>query len=307
MNRSKLTWIAALGLVLAACGGDNKDDEGATTSEGSAGKQTAAKAAQADDSKADEQPSSGTTGPGSWKRIGKADEYKQIIGGVVQGGALYHAVRDGTLYKTDLATGKLETISRKPDFGGIRWLLTTGDQMLSIERNGTVYTIGTDASREPAGKAGAYKDSIAAAAVPGKLFTIEKDGTFYITDLTTMGWTSLKKSDYGNTRYMLASGDKVVTVEKDGSAFRIDTSSPKGSWANLGDNELWKGTRAAAFHGGELYRIGADGALYRVAWPKGDNTALGKPDFQHVVWMGSDGSSLITLEKDGSLYRVATE
>lgn len=305
MSKQTIVTVAALALVLGACSESKSGDKPATSAGKTSDKTSDKTSGKTDKSNVPAQPSSGTTGPGSWKRITKSDMYKRAIGAVVHAGALYHAVADGTFYRTDLATGKIATVSRKPDFGSIRWLMDAGTTMLSLEKDGTVYKISPDASRQAVGKRGNYKDTIAAAVADGNLYTIERDGRFFITNLQTMNWTSLKKADYANTRYMLATNGHVVTVERDGSAFKVVPA--KGQWWSLGPNELWRGTRAAAFHGGTLYRVGGDGRLRQVEMKKGVNTPVGKPDFQHVVWMGSDGSSLITLEKDGSLYRVQTK
>lgn len=302
-----LLWVVALGASAGACGSEKKDDPAvADPKVGDTQKDKPPAGDQAPAKTADQQPSSGTKGPGSWKRITKADEFKAIIAGVVHSGAVYHAVKDGTFYKTDLESGKVETVSRKPDFGDIQWLMDAGDYMVSVEKGGTVYKISSDASREQMGKTGTYKDSIAAATADGKLFTIERDGRFYVTNLADMGYTSLKAADYASTNYMMATAGKVVSVEKDGSAFNVVTEG-KGKWFSLGPNDLWKGSKAATFHGGKPYRVGPDGKLYVVSWPDGKNTAIGQPDFGHVVWMGSTDGSLITLEKDGSLYRVEAE
>jgi hypothetical protein len=303
------TAVALASLVFTACGGSEKNpDESDTEAPAKAEPKADEGEAQTIEPKAEatpEQPSSGTTGPGSWKRITKSDDYKAIIGAAVHDGRLFHAVKDGTLYATDLSSGAIETVSRKPDFGGVRWMMHGGAFMLSLERDGTVYKIGADASREAMGTPGAYSDTIAATASAGHLYTIEKDGTLYDTDLTTMKWKTIGKAEYSDTRAMYAGDDHLFTVEKDGSAFHIDPAG--GDWYNVGPNDAWKKTLAATYEAGTLFRVAKDGVLYAVdISDKGTMTALGKPDFAHVRWMGATGGALLTLEKDGSLYRVAT-
>ncbi len=301
MNKTTVAILSSL-LLVAACGGDKTNDKAGQSKQG----ETKSGAAAPADQGGEAQPSSGTKGPGSWVRITKNDGFKQLIGGVIADGTLYHAVADGTLYATDLASGAQKTISRKPDFGGVRWMFAHGGSLYSLERDGTLWSIDpATAARKPVGEQGGFSDTAAAAAAGENLFTVEKDGTLYRTPLATGAWKQIGKADFEDTRRMFGDDSgKLVSVEKDGSAFNVDTA--KGDWFNRGDNGAWKHVRAAAFVKGSLYRVTSDGVLARVD-DKGALTPLGQPDFAHVVWMGSDGNALITLETDGSLYRVAVE
>jgi len=303
MSKTTVAILSSL-LLVAACGNDNAKNDKASADKAGADKAGAAAADKA--SAGEAQPNSGSKGPGSWVRITKNDGFKELIGGAIAGGTLYHAVKDGTLYATDLASGEQKTISRKPDFGAVRWMFANGDALYSLDRDGTLWSIDAKtAARKAVGEKRGFSDTIAAASAGDNMFTVEKDGKLYRTPLATGSWKQIGKADFADTRLMFGGANgKLVSVEKDGSAFNLDTA--KGDWFNRGDNGKWKHVRAAAWVGDKLYRVTSDGVLATVD-EKGAVTPLGQPDFAHVVWMGSDGTSLITLETDGSLYRVAVE
>ncbi len=161
---------------------------------------------------------------------------------------------------------------------------------------------GQQAAKRAIGDPGAWRGTIAAAALDGKLYTIESSGALYVTDPATGRWQQLGQPEFGNTAFLFALSDGLATIETDGSLYLVNSAD--GSWKQSGQAGDWKGTIAGAVLGGKLYTASSSGALYVTDPASGAWKQLGKADFAGTAFMFAPGNALATIEKDGSLYLV---
>jgi hypothetical protein len=84
----------------------------------------------------------------------------------------------------------------------------------------------------------------------------------------------------------------------------LPAADTPGSYERVGEAGAWKGTLVGTGHAGRLYTIDAGGALYATDPQTGNWRQIGKADFANTSRLFSAGASLLSLEKDGSLYRV---
>ena len=83
-----------------------------------------------------------------------------------------------------------------------------------------------------------------------------------------------------------------------GSSFR---QAQGGLHANPGE---WANTIALTTHGGDLYTVEANGALYRTNLSNGQWVKIGNSEFAATTFMFADNRNLYTIENSGSLYRI---
>jgi len=72
------------------------------------------------------------------------------------------------------------------------------------------------------GRAGDWKNTMAATAFGGFLYTVESTGILYKTTLTTGGWEPLGNAEFGGTIWLANDGSSLYSLEKSGSLYEID-------------------------------------------------------------------------------------
>lgn len=243
-------------------------------------------------------------GPGSWKQLGKAFDWKGVQTGTALGDKLYTTEVGGGLFVTDATTGAWKQIGDRV-FGKTAFITQGNGKLYSMETSGSLYVINpADGSWKQIGKAGAWGATTAGVVHDGKLFSTEANGGLYVTDLTTGTWKAIGKPEYGNTVVLFSSGSKLYSIEKAGSLFEIDPAT--GSWKGIGKPGDWRGTTAAAVLDGKLYTTETTGKLYETELATGSWKVLAK-DFADTVVIFAAKSSLLTIGRSGSLYSVSVK
>ncbi len=244
-------------------------------------------------------------GPGSWKQLGKAGEWRGTTAGTAMGDKLYSTEVNGALYVTDANTGAWKQIG-KPEFRGTVFLAHTEDTLYSVEATGSLYAINpNDGSWKPLGKPGEWIGTTAGTVLGGKLYTTEVNGALYETNLSNGAWKAIGKPEFRATVVLLGSGNKLYSIERGGSLYEIDPAT--GAWRGLGKPGDWRGTTAAAIFDGKLYTTEASGVLYETDLSNGTWKTVGKPEFKDTVVIFPAQNTLLTIERTGSLYSVATK
>ncbi len=235
-------------------------------------------------------------------RLGQAGEWRDTIAGATLNNRLYTVEKSGTLYVTDLSTGRWSQVG-KAEFGNTRMMFAVGPSLYTIETDGSLYQVSpSNGAWARVGKAGEWKETITGVGMSGRLYTVEASGGLYETNPATGVWKQIGKAEFGNTRRMIGANGALYTLEADGSLYRVNPAN--GSWSQVGKAGDWKGTIAGAALNGRLYTVETGGTLYESQLEDGHWITVGKPVFGKTVYMFESGSNLYTLDADGSLYRV---
>lgn len=255
--------------------------------------------------------------PGDRKRIGGAGEWQNTVAVATLKNNLYSVESDGTLYSTDLKTGKWKPLG-KSKYPGTKFLCTAGNSLYVSQGDGSVFRVNPATGlKQRLGAAGVWKNVIKATSLSGGLYSVTSKGALYSTNTTTGRWTKIGKDEFGGTVLML-NREKVgyataglFTIEGDGSLYEVKASD--GTWKNVGKPELWKGSKAGAIIGeaDTIYVVNANGTLQWSILAAGDDVKplpMGKPIYKSTkfLFVGHDGPmpTLYCLDADGSLYAI---
>lgn len=216
-------------------------------------------------------------------------------------GSLYTVEKSGTLYRTDLNTGKWVQLG-KAEFGNTKFLFADSQNLYTIEVDGSLYRVNpANGAWTRVGQAGVWKDTIALVTLNDGLYTVERSGALYRTALSNAQWVQLGKAEFANTRLMFSDGPNLYTMEADGSLYRVNSAN--GTWSRVGGAGSWKDTMVGTTLGGRIYSVERSGALYETNPATGAWKQIGKGEFGNAQFLfGTDGS-LYTLEA-GGLYRI---
>ena len=77
---------------------------------------------------------------GSWGRLGDEGAWKGTLAGVVLKGRLYTTEDNGGFYDTNTENGVWKQLG-KPDFGGTTFMFAAGDNVYTIEKDGSLYRV----------------------------------------------------------------------------------------------------------------------------------------------------------------------
>ena len=157
-------------------------------------------------------------------------------------------------------------------------------------------------AKQPVGPAGGWANTIAGAALDGKLYTVEAGGKLYATDPADGAWVQVGGADFANTAFLFAAGGSLVSIEKDGSLYLIDPAA--GSWKQSGPTGGWANTVAGAVLDGTLYTVESSGALYATDPAAGTWRKVGNPDFAATRFLFAAVDRLASIEKSGTVYLI---
>ena len=157
-------------------------------------------------------------------------------------------------------------------------------------------------SKQAVGAPGGWANTIAGAALDGKLYTVETGGKLYATDPAAGSWVQLGGADFANTAFLFAAGDSLVSIEKDGTLYLIDPAD--GSWKRSGPAGGWANTVAGAVLDGTLYTVESSGTLYATDPAAGTWRKVGNPDFAATKFLFAAVDELVSIEKSGTAYLI---
>jgi hypothetical protein len=192
----------------------------------------------------------------------------------VIGNNLYTVEKDGTLYRTDLASGKWVKIG-KSEFAHTKFMFASGGTLFTIESDGSLYRVSpSDGAWSRIGKAGDWSRTMSGAMIGDKLFTVESGGELYETNTTSGVWRQMGKAEFVRTKFLLGGGGALYTIEGDGNLYAVNPAN--GSWKQVGSSNEWVNTLRSTMHGGKMYTIESNGALYETNPQTGAWRQIGK-------------------------------
>jgi hypothetical protein len=108
------------------------------------------------------------------------------------------------------------------DFGSTKFMFSDRNSLFTIESDGTLYRVSpVDGTWSGIGQPGAWKGTLGACVLGGRLYTAEKNGQLISSDLHTGNRRSVGNADFAATRFMLPVGGKIYTIETSGNLYRV--------------------------------------------------------------------------------------
>jgi hypothetical protein len=153
------------------------------------------------------------------------------------------------------------------------------------------------------GAPGSWRATLAGTVLGEQIYTVERNGGLFATVAATGQWRPIGKLEFANTAFLFAAGSTLYTVENDGSLYSVDPHD--ASWQRIGEASAWRQTRAGAVLDGRLYTVESNGRLFVTDLATGQWEPIGEVEFAGTVFLFAQGSSLLSIESDGSLYRIA--
>ena len=235
---------------------------------------------------------------GKWELVGKEGEWKNTVGLVAMDDALWSVEKDGSLYKTDPATGNHTQMGDKGLFERLQNLEGMDHMLWSIEA-GSLYKNDPKSSKwELVGKEGEWSKTVDFVGLGGFLYSIEPDGSLWKTDKTG-NHTLLDKGDFKGCTHLTEMGGNLYTVEN-GTLYQTNPNTLK--WQQIGKEgefstvSAWEGTPSF------IWMIDKSGNLYKVD-KDGTRTLLGD-SYGETTMLTTLNGKLWTVE-GGSLYKTS--
>jgi hypothetical protein len=289
MIRKVMFAIALIGLMIAvsSCGG--------TTTAPAGSSPTTSPARTTSSSTTSARPDVVVTG--KWELVGKEGEWKNTVGLVGMDDSLWSVEKDGSLYKTDPATGNHTQMGDKGLFEHLQNLEGMDHLLWSIEA-GSLYKNDPKSSKwELVGKEGEWSKTTDFVGLGGFLYSIEPDGSLWKTDKNG-NHTLLDKGDFKGCTHLTEMGGKLYTIEN-GTLYQTDPNTMK--WQQIGKEgefstvSAWEGVNSF------IWMIDKSGNLYKVD-KDGTRTLLGDSYGETTILTTLNGK-LWTVES-GSLYKT---
>ena len=215
---------------------------------------------------------------------------------------LYTIEVSGTLYVTDLSTGKWTQLG-KPDFAKTNFLFATTSNLVTIESDGNLYLIDPNTgSWKGIGKAGNWKRTMVGATIGERLYTVESEGALFETNTSTGAWRQIGNTDFVRTKFFFANANSLFSIEHIGDFFSIDPAT--GVKQRIGSSNDWSETIRGTVHGGKLFSKESNGGIYETDTASGRWKKIGNSDFVKSNFLFAAGGSLYTIDFSGDLFRL---
>lgn len=230
-------------------------------------------------------------------------DFSRTMALAVVGNNLYTIDQRGSLFRTDLATGKSVQIGG-PDFGNALQMFAAGGALFTLDRDGNLYRINpVDGAWSLIGKAGNRRRARFGTGAGDKGYVIESQGEIFEVDPASGGWRPITEPDFIGTRYFLGDKQSLYTIDGFGDIRAVSLTN--GASRRVGNSNDWVNTKLAAVLGGKIYTIETDGALYVTDPQTATWRQIGKKDFGRVKFLFAAGTTLYIIEHDDQgLHRV---
>ncbi len=237
---------------------------------------------------------------GKWEMVGKEGDWKGTVDMVGMDGFIWSVEADGSLYKTDPATGNYTQIGDKGSFSHVKHLEGMNHMLFTVEGDTLYKTDPATGKWERMGEGGGWGKTVAMVALNGTLYSVEPDGTLWKTDMSGND-TIVDKGDFKGCTDLAAMNNKLWTIEN-GNLYWTDPATLK--WQQVGKDGDFNNVSAMVGGAGFLWMIDNTGTLYKVD-PNGASTVLGeRGSYGHTNILTTLNGKLWTAE-DGNLYKTS--
>ena len=216
---------------------------------------------------------------GKWELVGKEGAWKGTVDMVGMDGFIWSVEKDGSLYKTDPATGGSSLVGEKGSFQNLK-LIEGMDHMLWTVEGDSLYKEDPNTGKwERSGEGGGWSRTIDMVGLNGILYSVEPDGSLWKTDKSGND-TLIDKGGFKGVTHLTAMGGKLYTIEE-GTLYQTDPNTLKweqigkeGDFANI---NVMEGVNSFIFmidKAGNLYKVDASGTKTKLGDSYGDTTIL---------------------------------
>jgi len=213
-------------------------------------------------------------------------------------GYIWSVEANGSLYKTDPATGNFTEVGEKGSFQNLK-LIEGMDHMLWTVEGDTLYKTDPATGKwERSGEGGGWARTIDMVGLNGILYSVEPDGSLWKTDKSGND-TLIDKGSFKGVTHLTAMGGKLWTIEE-GTLYQTDPTTLK--WSQVGKDGDFANISAMEGAGNFIWMIDKSGNLYKVD-ASGTKTKLGDSYGETTILTTLNGK-LWTVE-GGSLYKTS--
>ena len=235
---------------------------------------------------------------GKWELVGKEGEWKGTVDMVGMDGYIWSVESDGSLFKTDPATGTFTQVGDKGSFQHLK-LIEGMDHMLWTVEGDTLYKTDPATGKwERSGEGGGWARTIDMVGLNGILYSIEPDGSLWKTDKSGND-TLIDKGSFKGCTHLTEMGGKLWTIEE-GTLYQTDPTTLK--WSQVGKEGDFANISAMEGTGSFIWMIDKSGNLYKVD-KDGTKTKLGD-SYGETTFLTTLNGKLWTVE-GGSLYKTS--
>jgi len=206
-------------------------------------------------------------------------------------GFLWSVEPDGSLYKTDPATGNFTQVGDKGSFAKLKHLEAMDHLLWTVEGDTLYKSDPATGKWERSGEGGGWGKTVAMAGLNGILYSIEPDGSLWKTDKSGND-TLVDKGDFKGCTDLAAVDGKLWTIEN-GNLYWTDPTNLK--WAQIGKEGEFNNISVMISGSGFLWMLDNSGTMYRVD-PNGTSTVVGD--------RGSYGTTTVLTTLNGKLWTV---
>lgn len=234
---------------------------------------------------------------GKWELVGKEGDWKGTIDMVGMDGFIWSVEADGSLFKTDPATGNFTNVGDKGAFTKLK-LIEGMDHMLWTVEGDSLYKSDPATGKwERMGEGGGWARTIDMVGLNGILYSVEPDGSLWKTDKNGVD-TLIDKGGFKGVTQLTEMGGKLWTIEE-GVLYQTDPTTLK--WTQIGKDGDFSNISVMEGTGNFIWMIDSSGNLFKVD-KDGTKTKLGD-DYGATKILTTLNGKLWTVENN-SLYKT---
>jgi hypothetical protein len=239
-----------------------------------------------------------STGPGSWKSVGKPKSFPGALAATGHEEKLYLVGAQGKLLKVDLKNGAWEWLGNK-EFQKTAVMFSDGDDLFLIRNGDLIKVDDDDGDTDKLGRSGDWSGAKHFAVWDDALYTVESDGYVYRTNLTTGGWKKLGSKPVGTTMNFFVVKDQLV--QNYGKKF--NRVSDNGEIEGLFFETSTDGFKHFKAVGEKVVFIDKKGQLH-VGSSTGEFNATGTENLGDLSRLVTVDDRLFGLKIDGTLIEI---
>lgn len=235
-----------------------------------------------------------------WRPLGPPGSARGTVAAGACGGRLFLARDDGALRAVEPRSGRAVTVATQ-GHAGVEALHGAGSALIAVEKQGRVSAVDPETGATKAvGQIPAPTRYPASTVLDGALYVISAEGQLFKLGLTGGAAAPVGRPEFEEVAELFGVGGRLLALDVDGGLHDVDPTTGAATLLKRGSGEAL----AAAVSGSALFTFTEAGLLLRTQLPGGDTRQLGGADYAGTRLAVAVDGALITIEADGTLYRV---
>lgn len=235
-----------------------------------------------------------------WRPLGPPGSARGTRAAAAWGDRLLLTRDDGSLRAVEPRSGRTTPVATQ-GFAAVEMLHATPDGLVAIEEGGRLTAVEplTGALR-PLGQLPAPTRFPASTVHGGALYVVATSGQLYQVGLGRAAATGLGRPDFEELAELFSVGGRLVGLDVDGGLHELDPATGEARKVKQGGGEALAG----AALGNALILFTKTGLMLRTQPPGYEARQVGGADYAGTRLAVAVDGAVITIEEDGSLYRV---